>query len=96
MNLKSEKLIDLIFNKLKNYKGKDISLEKENFKKFIFLLLKDNWIELNWIELNRKYLITGIIKGCTDIIMYNLSSLTIVLIVTFILSLYFLFKVTSN
>ena len=42
MNPKSEKLIDLIFDKLKNYKGKNISLEKENFKKFIFLLLKDN------------------------------------------------------
>ena len=28
--------------------------------------------------------------------MYNLSSLTIVLITTFIVSLYFLFKVTSN
>ena len=42
MNPKSEKLINSIFNKLKNYKGKDISLEKENFKKFIFLLLKGN------------------------------------------------------
>ena len=42
MNPKSEKLIDLIFNKLKNYKGKNISLEKENFNKFIFLLLKGN------------------------------------------------------
>ena len=28
--------------------------------------------------------------------MYNLSSLTIVLIITFIVSIYFLFKVTSN
>ena len=42
MTPKSEYLIDLIFKKLKNYKKKNISLEKENFKKFIFLLLKGN------------------------------------------------------
>ena len=42
MNSKSEYLIDLIFKKLKNFKGKDISLEKEDFKEFIFLLLKGN------------------------------------------------------
>ena len=42
MNSKSEYLIDSIFKKLKNYEGKNISLEKENFKKFIFLLLKGN------------------------------------------------------
>ena len=42
MNPKSEKLIDLIFNKLKNYKGKNISLEKENFKKFIFSLFEES------------------------------------------------------
>ena len=42
MNPKSDYLIDLIFKKLKNYKGKNISLEKEMFKKFIYLLLKDN------------------------------------------------------
>jgi len=42
MNPKSEYLIDSIFKKLKNYEGKNISLEKENFKKFIFLLLKGN------------------------------------------------------
>ena len=42
MNQKSEYLIDLIFNKLKNYKNKEISLEKENLKKFIFSLIKED------------------------------------------------------
>ena len=42
MNPKSEYLIDLIFMKLKNYKTKEIFLEKENFKKFIFSLFKEN------------------------------------------------------
>ena len=40
MTPKTEYLIDLIFKKLKNFKGKKISLEKEDFKKFIFFLLK--------------------------------------------------------
>ena len=38
MNPKSDYLVDLIFKKLKTYKGKEISLEKENLKKFIFSL----------------------------------------------------------
>ena len=42
MNPKSEYLIDLIFKKFKNYKAKKIFLEKEDFKKFIFSLLKEN------------------------------------------------------
>ena len=42
MNPKSEYLVDLIFNKLKNYNYKEISLEKEDLKKFIFSLLKKN------------------------------------------------------
>ena len=42
MDLKSEYLADLIFKKLKNYKGKEIKLEKENLKKFILSLLKEN------------------------------------------------------
>ena len=42
MNSKSENLVDLIFEKLKKYKGKKIYLEKENFKKFIFYLFKEN------------------------------------------------------
>jgi len=41
MNPKSEYLIDLIFNKLKQYKTKEINLEKENFKKFILSLFKE-------------------------------------------------------
>ena len=42
MNPKSEYLVDLIFKKLKNYKAKEISLEKENLKKFIFSLFEEN------------------------------------------------------
>lgn len=42
MSPKSEYLIDLIFKKLKNYKSKEIFLEKENFEKFISSLLKEN------------------------------------------------------
>ena len=41
MASKSENLIDLIFNKFKKYKTKEIYLEKENLKKFIFSLLKE-------------------------------------------------------
>ena len=42
MNPKLEYLVDLIFKKLKNYKAKEISLEKENLKKFIFSLFEEN------------------------------------------------------
>ena len=42
MDPKSEYLIDLIFKKLKNYKSKEILLEKETLKKFIFSLFKEN------------------------------------------------------
>ena len=42
MTQKSEYLVDLIFKKLKNYKIKNISLEKEDLQKFIFSLLKEN------------------------------------------------------
>ena len=42
MNSKLEYLVDLIFKKLKNYKAKEIFLEKENFKEFISSLLKEN------------------------------------------------------
>ena len=37
-----EYLIDIIFKKLKNYKTKEIILEKENLKKFIFSLYKED------------------------------------------------------
>ena len=36
---KSEYLIDLIFKKLKNYKTKEIYLNKEDLRKFIFSLI---------------------------------------------------------
>ena len=42
MNSESEYLIDLIFKKLKNYEDKEIFLKKDNLKKFIYLLFKDN------------------------------------------------------
>ena len=42
MTPKSEYLVDLIFKKLKNYKIKKISLEKEDLQKFIFSLFKEN------------------------------------------------------
>ena len=42
MNPKSEYLIDLIFKKLKNYKAKEITLERENLKKFINSLFEEN------------------------------------------------------
>ena len=41
MHTKLETLVDLIFKKFKNYKRKEISLEKENLEKFIYSLLKD-------------------------------------------------------
>ena len=37
---RSEYYIDLIFKKLKDYKAKEISLEKKHLKKFIFSLFK--------------------------------------------------------
>ena len=42
MNTKLEYLVDLIFKKLKNYKDKEIYLEKETLKKYIFSLFKEN------------------------------------------------------
>ena len=88
MTPKSEYLIDLIFKKLKNYNSKEILLKKENLKKFIFSLFKENW--------EKKYFENCYSKKSEDINMYNFSSLTIFLIIAFILSLYFLYKVTSN
>jgi len=42
MAQKSENLVDLIFEKLKNYKNKEIFLKKENLKIFIYSLFKEN------------------------------------------------------
>ena len=42
MNINSENLVDLIFKKLKDYKSKEIFLEKKVLKKFIFLLLNED------------------------------------------------------
>ena len=41
MNTKSEYLIDLIFNKFNKYKTKKIFLKKENLKKFVISLIKE-------------------------------------------------------
>ena len=38
----SEHLVDLIFNKFKNYKRKKIFLEREDFHAFILSLLKED------------------------------------------------------
>ena len=45
MSPKSKHLVDLIFKKLKAYKNKKISLEKESLNKFILSLFKENWIQ---------------------------------------------------
>ena len=42
MSSKPEYILDLIFKKLKDYKYKEIFLEKENLKKFIFSLFKED------------------------------------------------------
>ena len=42
MNPKTEYLIELIFNKLKNYQAKEISLDKKDLKKFISSLFKES------------------------------------------------------
>ena len=42
MTKNSDDLIELIFKKLKKYKYKEILLEKENLKKFIYSLYKEN------------------------------------------------------
>ena len=42
MTSKSEHLVDLIFDKLKKYKSKEIFLEKDDLKKFIFSLFNEN------------------------------------------------------
>ncbi len=42
MTPKLEKLVDLIFNKLKTYNKKKILLEKESLNKFIISLFEEN------------------------------------------------------
>ena len=41
MNPKSEYLVDSIFKKLKNYKSKEIFLEKKKLRSFIFTLIRE-------------------------------------------------------
>ncbi len=41
MTSQSEYLLNLIYDKLKNYKSKEIFLEKKIFRKFIITLLKE-------------------------------------------------------
>ena len=45
MTPNSEHILDLIFKKLKKYKTKEISLEKENLRKFIFSLINGKLLE---------------------------------------------------
>ena len=91
MNPKSEHLVDLIFKKLKTYKNKKIFLEKENLNKFILALFKDDWKQ-------DAFNLTAIVKLMfwINIDMHNLSSLTVILAIIFLVSLYFLFWFTSN
>ena len=42
MDPQSEYLVDLIFKKLKNYKRKEIILEKKFLKKFVLSLINEN------------------------------------------------------
>ena len=42
MKTETEDLVDLIFKKLKKYKAKEISIVKENLRKFILSLFKEN------------------------------------------------------
>ena len=42
MTTKLENVLDLIYKKLKNYKAREIFLEKEGLEKFISSLLKGN------------------------------------------------------
>ena len=42
MTSKLEHLVDLIFNKLKDYKKEKLFLEREDLNKFILSLLKEN------------------------------------------------------
>ena len=42
MDPQSDYLVDLIFKKLKNYKSKEIILEKKFLKKFVFSLINEN------------------------------------------------------
>ena len=45
MTQKAEYLLDLIFKKLKKYKLQEITLEKEDLKKFIFSLFDEKRIK---------------------------------------------------
>ena len=45
MTSNSERLLDLIFKKLKTYKKKKIFLEKESLNKYILSLFKENWMQ---------------------------------------------------
>ena len=42
MHPKTENLIELIFSKLKKYQAKEISLDKDDLKKFISSLFKES------------------------------------------------------
>ena len=90
MSTKSEQLVDLIFKKLKTYKKKQIFLEKESLNKFILSLMKENWIQ-------DLFKLTVIVKQIfISKYMDSFSSLTVILSIIFLVSLYFLFKITSS
>jgi len=41
MNKKIEEIVDLIFHKLKKYNSRDIKLEKNELKRFIYYLIEN-------------------------------------------------------
>ena len=91
MTANSEDLVNLIFKKLKTYKNKKIFLEKESLNKFILSLFRENWMQ-DLFNLTAIVKINFIINRGMD----SFSSLTVILSIIFIVSLYFLLKVTSN
>ena len=71
-----------------------MTTKEENLVDLIFKNFKN--YKSKETELIRKYNYAVIVKQIFKYNMYNFSSLTLVLIITFIISLYFLYKVTSN
>ena len=46
MNPKSDDIVDLVYERLKDYKAKKIIIKKEDLKKFILSLFLENWMKI--------------------------------------------------
>ena len=46
MNPKSHDIVDLVYERLKDYKAKKIIIKKEDLKKFILSLFLENWMKI--------------------------------------------------